>query len=550
MVRANSGTNVVVIGNGNATNNTAALSVIIGNNSGTNVSGTSNDLVIIGDTAGINMANVYDIVAIGKQAGYGNSGAEVTALGSSAGYGNSGSEVVAMGLNAGKNNTSKFSNLIGDNAGIGAAGGLLYLDCVGYNSCGTINSTSSFIVGIGAYASGDNTGGDIVGIGDSSGTDHSGNNIVAIGNGAGVGLSISSTPTPSTGNNIVAIGNRAGNGSGSEIIALGTAAVQGGTASYPSGNQGNNIIGIGNHALTANLTGINNIAIGDYAGADGWLSVGSLGNSNTAGSNNVWIGNDAGPFTPTQLSNTIALGYQAHNTQSNQTIIGNSSVTQTIIYGIGNGCLTIASNIVTGTGSNCFSGAFSSLTGGTISSAALVIGAGSSLSTTGGGVIAATSAVSLTSLTGLPAIAANTILGNNTSGAISPVAMAIPPCNSSASALIWTNGIGFGCNTLPVNTATDYYWSNSGNSTCQIGIGQPNHCDYYTQLPGIMPDANYELFCTINMVGDGPAAACNISQTPLPTTAGGSILVRIGQYQQDGTTGTTYPTVYFHAHHN
>ena len=47
----------------------------------------------------------------------------------------------------------------------------------------------------------------------------------------------------------------------------------------------------------------------------------------------------------------------------------------------------------------------------------------------------------------LAAIGANTILGNNTAGSATPVAIPIGGCSSASSALIWTTSTGFGCNT-------------------------------------------------------------------------------------------------------
>lgn len=100
---------------------------------------------------------------------------------------------------------------------------------------------------------------------------------------------------------------------------------------------------------------------------------------------------------------------------------------------------------------------------------------------------------------------------------------------------------------LGSSTAVDYYWTEAG---CVIGVGQPNHCDFTAHLPGAMPSASYQIFCTLNFLADTPAAACNLAQpTPLPTASGDPIQMRIGQYQQDGTTGFTAPTIYMHAHY-
>ncbi|NKF53236.1 hypothetical protein GO299_00268 [Ralstonia solanacearum] len=53
----------------------------------------------------------------------------------------------------------------------------------------------------------------------------------------------------------------------------------------------------------------------------------------------------------------------------------------------------------------------------------------------------------------LSPVAANTVLGNPTGASAAPTATAVPSCSTSASALNWTSGIGFACNTT-VNAAT------------------------------------------------------------------------------------------------
>lgn len=53
---------------------------------------------------------------------------------------------------------------------------------------------------------------------------------------------------------------------------------------------------------------------------------------------------------------------------------------------------------------------------------------------------------------GIAAIAANAVLANATGSSASPTAFAMPSCSTSASALNWTSGSGFTCNTA-VNAA-------------------------------------------------------------------------------------------------
>jgi hypothetical protein len=63
------------------------------------------------------------------------------------------------------------------------------------------------------------------------------------------------------------------------------------------------------------------------------------------------------------------------------------------------------------------------------------------------------SAATTIPLSKLAAQAANTIVGNATSGSAAPTALSIGSCSTSASALQWTTNSGFGCNTA-INAAT------------------------------------------------------------------------------------------------
>lgn len=86
---------------------------------------------------------------------------------------------------------------------------------------------------------------------------------------------------------------------------------------------------IGYHSLYNNIKGSENVAIGFSAGAGGKTDT----NVNISGTQNTWIGYESGPGTPLQLNNSIAIGYQAKNTQSNQVVLGNTNVTSTILRG-------------------------------------------------------------------------------------------------------------------------------------------------------------------------------------------------------------------------
>jgi len=82
--------------------------------------------------------------------------------------------------------------------------------------------------------------------------------------------------------------------------------------------------GVGKDVLSANTTGQNNAAVGHSAGS-----------LLTIGSQNTFIGSQAGGFTGQLISaqNSIAIGYQAITTASNQVVLGNTSITETVLRG-------------------------------------------------------------------------------------------------------------------------------------------------------------------------------------------------------------------------
>jgi len=88
----------------------------------------------------------------------------------------------------------------------------------------------------------------------------------------------------------------------------------------------------GEGAGRGNISGSYNSYFGTYAGRDGasgssntFLGY-SAGFQNTTGSNNVFIGSLAGnPGVPTQVDNSVAIGYQATVSRSNTIVLGTSS---------------------------------------------------------------------------------------------------------------------------------------------------------------------------------------------------------------------------------
>ncbi|CAB3731305.1 hypothetical protein [Paraburkholderia rhynchosiae] len=79
--------------------------------------------------------------------------------------------------------------------------------------------------------------------------------------------------------------------------------------------------------------------------------------------------------------------------------------------------------------------------------------------------------------TSLAAQAANTVVANATASSASPTAFAMPSCSTSASALDWTSGTGFTCNTS-INAAT--LGGSTFASPGAIGSGTPGSGSFTT----------------------------------------------------------------------
>ena len=223
----------------------------------------------------------------------------------------------------------------------------------------------------------------------------------------------------------------------------------------------------------------------------------------------------SGQATNSQLANLLAntvLGALTATTPTGLAMPSCSGGSNALIWtsGTGFGCNTIT------TGSS----AFSALTGGTNTTAAMVVGAGATLNFTSSGTINASSVggVALTGLcqtggTGCPQLAvtkasvshqfftsytsstglftaaqpaftdisgqatnaqlatqtANTVLGALT--ATTPSGLAMPPCSGASSALIWTSGTGFGCNTITAGSIAFSSITGSTNTTAAMVVG-------------------------------------------------------------------------------
>lgn len=103
---------------------------------------------------------------------------------------------------------------------------------------------------------------------------------------------------------------------------------QGSNALY-SNTEGNRNAALGEASLYFNTTGSDNTAVGTGAGRTE-----TPANANVTGTQNVWIGVDSGPSGVAQLTNSIGIGYRSHPAASNQAVLGNASITSTLLYGL------------------------------------------------------------------------------------------------------------------------------------------------------------------------------------------------------------------------
>lgn len=212
-------------------------------------------------------------------------------------------------------------------------------------------------VAVGAYALRLNTGNDSVAVGYRSlWAQTAGAQNTAIGK--------DSMVTNVTGQDCVAIGYQAlqnidtnnATAVGSQCLAANTAA-NATALGFQAGNlntSGTLVTALGYKALRANTTGANSTAVGaqalELATGSNNTGVGrSAGGAITTGGGNTFVGEQAGVTETTGdnntalgksanangsgLSNTTAIGYQAEPTASNQVVIGNSSVTHTVLRG-------------------------------------------------------------------------------------------------------------------------------------------------------------------------------------------------------------------------
>lgn len=127
-----------------------------------------------------------------------------------------------------------------------------------------------------------------------------------------------------SGNSNTAVGYSAlkNNQTGSHNIGIGAEALFSNKSAHAN-------VAVGYRTLYFNTSGENNVALGNSAGR---LEDRSKKAGNTSGSQNVWIGNDASS-SQGDFNNSVAIGYQANITRSNEVVLGNTRTEFTRLHG-------------------------------------------------------------------------------------------------------------------------------------------------------------------------------------------------------------------------
>jgi hypothetical protein len=305
VTQVNNLTQSIFIGNNvraNTINDTNSIAI------GHNAQGLGNNTTVIGNSSTTatklfgTLETVGDAtingVKVGKGTGSGN--ASNTAVGFESLISNTtGSGNTGIGYRALRdNNTGIYNTAIGEAA-------------LGKNTTGAANSA------FGLFALRDNTtGGNNTAIGFSSllvNTTGTAN--------LALGKDVLANNTTASGNTGVGVQSLNQNTTGSNNVAIGVSALFGNTT-------GASNVAIGSETLNNNTTGVANIAIGEQAGR-----YTSTGTANTASNYSTYIGYRARSSSATATNEVVISGDQSIGLGSNTTVIGNSSTTQTKLFG-------------------------------------------------------------------------------------------------------------------------------------------------------------------------------------------------------------------------
>ena len=321
------------------------------------------DNTFLGIEAGFENTSGAGNTFVGSEAGEDNTtGTQNTFLGWAAGRSNRrGYHNTFVGVGAGQENGDNFYNtFMGTDTGLRFTNGNLNVFLGTGSGGGGAEGSRNVYVGVNTGNSA--AGNDNVFVGTYSGTSGAGGS-------GNVGVGANSLQMLDGGTNNTSVGYLAGlnTTTANENTSLGYQAL---TANTTGGNNvavggeamkrqttGTHNAGLG-HSVMANLnTGIQNTAVGSFAGsgitngtqitAVGYQALFAMsGGTNTAlgwragvtpksGAYNLFLGSGADCLdsVATNLQNAIAIGHNAVVTNSNQTVIGNTNTTNTIIYG-------------------------------------------------------------------------------------------------------------------------------------------------------------------------------------------------------------------------
>ena len=256
-------------------------------------------------------------VAVGYLAlRYNTTGSNNTSIGTQSLYNNvTGDSNVSNGVNSLYNNTTgNFNTGVGSEA--------LYSNTIGFRNTAfgyqtlRTNVDDNGLTAIGYSALYSNNGG---GLNTAVGYQALYSNTVANENTA-VGSSALGLTVGGGRNTAVGSAAMLTNVGGSNNLALGTDALRNATA--------NSNTAVGSYSLRTNINGSNNVAVGKDSGT--FLSNGTT--AVTATTNGVFIGSGTSPAANGQ-NNQIVIGYQAIGIGSNSVVIGNDSITKTLLKG-------------------------------------------------------------------------------------------------------------------------------------------------------------------------------------------------------------------------
>jgi hypothetical protein len=303
--------------------------ITIGRGSGNVSSNTTNGFEALRSniTGAQNVANGYQSlyanttgnnnVAVGYLAlRYNTTGSNNTSIGTQSLYNNvTGDSNVSNGVNSLYNNTTgNFNTGVGSEA--------LYSNTIGFRNTAfgyqtlRTNVDDNGLTAIGYSALYSNNGG---GLNTAVGYQALYSNTVANENTA-VGSSALGLTVGGGRNTAVGSAAMLTNVGGSNNLALGTDALRNATA--------NSNTAVGSYSLRTNINGSNNVAVGKDSGT--FLSNGTT--EVTATTNGVFIGSGTSPAANGQ-NNQIVIGYQAIGIGSNSVVIGNDSITKTLLKG-------------------------------------------------------------------------------------------------------------------------------------------------------------------------------------------------------------------------